>query len=195
MTGIGESGNAMDSMGASMGADHGLSEQAEAHGVYIFECRDKSGKLLWRETLDNVVCTQGKNTMLDAALAGSAYTVTGPYVGLISSTSFTAVSAADTMTSHTGWLEAGNANAPTYGSTRPTASWSAASAGSKALATGASYTFTGSGTVQGAFLTYGSGALATVDNTGGSLYSAGTFGTAQPVISGNVVTVSYSTSL
>lgn len=45
----------------------------------------------------------GKNVMLDNALAGSAYTVTGPFLGLISSSGWSSVAAADVMTSHSGW--------------------------------------------------------------------------------------------
>jgi hypothetical protein len=65
-------------------------EQAEAHGVYTVECIGPDGEVKWRDTIENVVCTEGKNVALDAALAGSAYTVVGPYMGLISSTSYTA---------------------------------------------------------------------------------------------------------
>src|SRR6187549_1787691 len=89
-------------------------EQADAHGRYEIECFGPDGKLKWREVIDNVVQTVGKNLALDTFLGGAAYTVTGPYMGLISSVSFTAVAAADTMASHAGWLEAGGTNAPTY---------------------------------------------------------------------------------
>lgn len=151
---------------------------------------------VWSDVFHNVVCTVGKNVMLDAALAGSSYTVVGPYMGLISSTSYSAVAAADTMTSHAGWLEAGGANAPTYTAPRKTCAWSAASAGAKALSASLSYSITGSGTVKGCFIVYGTGALSTIDNTAGSLYSAGTFtGGDQPVVNGNTLAVSYSTSL
>src|SRR4029077_11874811 len=100
---------------------------------YEIECRDKDGRLKWREVIENVVCTVGKNLALDTFLAGAAYTVVGPYMGLISSVSYTAVAAGDTMASHAGWLEAGGTNAPTYTGNRKTAVWSAATAGGKAL--------------------------------------------------------------
>jgi hypothetical protein len=188
--------NPVAAMSAAMSAGRGHGEAAEAHGTYVFRCFDREGgSLLWEETLDNVVCTQGKNTLFNAGLAGSSYTVTGPYLGLISSASFSAVSVSDTMTSHAGWLESGNANAPTYTGPRPTAAFAAASGGSIALVTAATFNMTGSGTVQGAFLTFGTGAVGTIDNTGGSLYSAGTFSVAQPVVNGNVLTCSYSTSM
>ena len=153
-------------------------------------------ELVRTDVFHNVVCTVGKNVMLDAALAGSSYTVVGPYMGLISSTSYSAVAAADTMTSHAGWLEAGTANAPTYTAPRKTCAWSAASSGSKSLSASLSYAITGSGTVKGCFIVYGTGALSTIDNTAGTLYSAGLFtGGDQPVVNGNTLAVSYSTSL
>jgi hypothetical protein len=171
-------------------------EQADAHGRYEIECIGADGKLKWRETINNVVQTAGKNLMLDTAFAGSAYTVTGPYMGLISSTSYSAVAAGDTMASHAGWLEAGGANAPAYTGNRKTAVWSAATAGGKALSAALSFAITGTGTVKGAFLVFGSGALATKDNTGGTLWSAGTFSTGdKAVVNADTLNVNYSTSL
>src|SRR5499427_408677 len=123
-----ERAHARECNDASVIRGSGLSEAAEAHGRYEIECIGADGQLKWREVIDNVVQTVGKNLALDTFLAGSAYTVTGPYMGLISSTSYSAVSAGDTMASHAGWLEAGGANAPTYSGNRKTAAWSAASA-------------------------------------------------------------------
>lgn len=174
----------------------GLGEKADAHGRYEIECLGPDGKLKWREVIENVVATVGKNLMLDTAFAGSAYSVTGPYMGLISSVSYTAVAAGDTMASHAGWLEAGGTNAPTYTGNRKTAVWSAASAGSKALSAALSFAITSTGTVKGAFLCYGSGAVNTKDDTGGTLWSAGTFSTGdKAVVNGDQLNVNYSTSL
>ena len=181
---------------ASVVRGNGIGEQAEAHGRYEVECIGADGKLKWRDTIENVVATVGKNLALDTFLAGSAYTVTGPYMGLISSTSYTAVAAGDTMASHSGWLEAGGANAPTYSGNRKTAAWSAAASGSKALSAALSFAITGTGTAKGAFLCYGSGALNTKDNTAGTLWSAGTFSTGdKAVVNGDTLNVNYSTSL
>jgi hypothetical protein len=181
---------------ASVIRGSGLGEHAEAHGRYEIECIGPDGKLKWREVIENVVCTVGKNLMLDSSLAGAAYTVTGPYMGLISSTSYSAVAAGDTMASHAGWLEAGGTNAPTYTGNRKTAVWSAATAGGKALSAALSYAITGTGTVKGAFLVFGTGASATKDDTGGVLWSAGTFSTGdKAVVNGDTLNVAFSTSL
>jgi hypothetical protein len=191
-----ERASARESSDASVIRGSGLNESAEAHGRYEVECIGADGKLKWRDIIENVVATVGKNLALDTFLAGSAYTVTGPYMGLISSTSYSATAAGDTMASHAGWLEAGGTNAPTYSGNRKTAAWSAASSGAKALSAALSFAITGTGTVKGAFLAFGSGASATKDNTSGTLWSAGTFTTGdKAVINGDTLNVNYSTSL
>lgn len=181
---------------ATVARPAGVDEACQARGRFEAVCYDKGGNEKWRETFDNVVTTVGKNLALDTYLAGAAYTVTGPFMGLISSTSFSAVAAADTMASHAGWLEAGGANAPTYTGTRKTAAWSAASAGAKALSAALTFAISGSGTVKGAFLVYGAGAVNTKDDTNGTLYSAGLFTGGDKIVSnGDTVNVSYTTSL
>lgn len=188
--------NAQDGTGCSLVRQGEVVEQMEVHGYFTAECYGPDGALKWRDEFPNTVCTIGKNVMLDSALAGSAYTVTGPFMGLISSTSFSTIDAADTMASHAGWLEAGNAHAPTYTSPRKTAAWSAASAGAKALSAALSFAITGTGTIKGAFLCYGTGAVSTIDNTSGTLFSAALFsGGDRAVLSGDVVNVSYSVAL
>lgn len=171
-------------------------EEAKLHGRYHCVCRDKDGNVKWEDWIENTVATVGKNLSLDTILAGSAYTVTGPYMGLISSASYSAISAADTMASHAGWLEAGSANAPTFSGTRQTAVFSAASAGAKALSAALTFTFTGSGTVKGAFIVFGSGAVATLGSTAGTLLSAGLFsGGDKTVASSDTLSVSWSLSM
>lgn len=173
-----------------------MADGLEANGVFKVECLDADGNLKWEDEFHNTVVTVGKNLMLDSFLAGSAYTVVGPYMGFISSVSYSAISAADTMTSHAGWTEAGGANAPTYTAPRKTCAWSAASAGAKALSAALSYAITGTGTIKGAFIVTGTGALSTIDNTAGTLFSAGLFtGGDRAVLSGDTVNVSYSLSV
>lgn len=186
-----EKANANASTACTMAAGHNVNEQAHAVGVFTAVLRDKDGNEIWREEFKNLVTTVGKNYLLDNGLAGSGYTAAF-YLGLISSTSYSAVNAADTMASHAGWLEAGATDTPTYSGNRKTAAWSAASGGSKALSAGLVFTFTGSGTVKGCFLTTDN----TVDGTTGTLYSAGLFtGGDQPVVATNTLTVSYTASL
>ena len=188
--------NAVESANMSVVSLAGMGESAQAEGVYTFKCFEyENGPLLWEDTIENVVCTLGKNLMLQTALTGSAYTVTGPYMGLISSVSYTAVAAADTMASHAGWTEAGSTNAPTFAA-RVAPAFGTASAGAISTSSATSFTMTGAGTLVGAFITYGTGAVTTLMSTAGTLLSAGAFtGGNQPVNSGNVVQVTYSLSL
>lgn len=191
-----EKANAQENTGCSLQRNSTHTEIAEAHGQYSVKCFDKDGNLKWEDIIENVVTTVGKNLALDTYLEGSAYTVTGPFMGLISSTTYSAVAAADTMTSHAGWLEAGIANTPTYSSGRKTCVWSAASAGSKALSASLVFAITGTGTVKGCFIVFGTGALSTVDNTAGTLYSAGLFtGGDKSVVNTDSLSVSYTASL
>lgn len=187
--------NAKENVKMSVSTLGNASDSLKPKGTYHVTCHDSNGSLLWEEDINNVVCTAGKNLALDTILSGSAYTVTGPYMGLISSVSWSATAATDTMASHSGWTEAGSTNAPTFAS-RGTVAFSSASAGSKSTSSAVSFTMTGAGTLEGCFLVYGSGAVNTIGSTAGTLLSAGAFTSGSQVVSsGNVVTVSYMLSI
>lgn len=270
---------------ANISALSGMVEGQRLKGRYGFKCYESQAALdrgdspLWEDHCDNVITNVGINLLLDTGLTGSAYTTTGPYMGLISSVSWTnlattissgayttgtgavtlttlaghglgvgdsftlasvtgtgsfaaldAVQIAttgtsgstlnfttapgltmtitggnvtttsgtrigDTMASHGNWTEAGGANAPTF-SARLTPSFSSAAAGSKTTSAAVNFTMTGNGTVEGCFIVYGSGAVATIGSTAGTLFSAGAFsGGAQVVQSTNVVAVTYTVTL
>jgi hypothetical protein len=66
----------------------------------------------WRDTIDNLVTTAGKNLLLDSVLAGEDYTAVGPFIGLISGVDYgVGPVVGDSMASHAGWAEAGDINA------------------------------------------------------------------------------------
>lgn len=169
-------------------------EIAAAHGVYIVECHDKDGTLRWSDTIENVVTSVGKNLALDSYLGasgGSAPGGTGPYMGLIDASGFTAVAAADSMGSHSGWSEFTG-----YSGTRKTCAWSAASSGSKALSASLTFSVNSTGVIQGGFIVYGSGAVNTISDPNGILYSCGQFsGGSKSVSSGDSISVSFTASL
>ena len=175
-------------------------ESVGMEGCYHVVCRDADGNIKWEEQFPNLVNAVGKQLMLDTLLGGSSYSVTGPYLGLISGASPT-FAAADTMSSHGGWTEFTNY---TVGGSavRGTATFASASSTgttpsnvTTAAATAIVYTITGGGgTVGGCFLTLGSGASSTQGNTGGTLYSAGAFTTAKVTTAGDTVSVTYSTT-
>lgn len=192
-----ERGNANGSQDASLVRRSSLIEAMFAKGKYVVECIGADGRLKWRDTIENVVTTVGKNLALDTFLAGSGYTVVGPFMGLICAVSYTTGPVAgDTMASHGGWTEGGTTNLPTYTAPRKTCAWNGAAAGAKALSAGLSFAITGTGTVKGAFLVYGTGAVSTIDNTAGTLLSAGLFtGGDKAVVNTDTLNVSYSLAL
>jgi hypothetical protein len=183
---------------ATMQANASIPEGMSAEGHYLVECRDAQGNLKWEEEFPNLVVAVGKQLMLDTLLRGSAYSVTGPFLGLIGNN--TTFAATDTMSSKT-WTEFTNY---TVGGTavRGTAIFAAStSAGATpsnitTSAAGAiTYTITGGGgTVYGCFLVTGSGAVNTISSTAGVLYSEGNFSVAKAVTSGDTVSVTYSTT-
>lgn len=187
--------NASILSGASVEQRSTHNESTSVIGVYTVECLDSNGAIKWTEIFSNLVTTAGKNLALDTFLSGSGYTVTGPFMGLINGNAGSAV-AGDTMASHSAWLEVGGANAPTYSGTRKTVAWSSAASGSKTTSSAVSFPITGSGTVGGCFIVFGSGAVATLDSTAGTLYSAGAFtGGSKTVANGDTLNVTYTASL
>lgn len=154
----------------------------------------------WDAKAPNIVTHVGMNLMLDNAF-GTGADLAGPFLGLIADDSYTAVAIGDTMASHAGWLEAGNLQNPTWDTpagVRGTPTFAAAANGAKAFSSAVSFTInsTGPDVVKGCFLVYGTGALTTIDNTGGVLWSAGLFTGGDKSLSDNdVLNVSYSTDL
>jgi hypothetical protein len=162
----------------------------QARGYYLFRCWSDRGKLLWEKSIDNVVATVGKNLAFNTFLNGSSYTVTGPYMGLIDSTGFTGVAVTDTMASHPGWNEA------TYYGQRLLCTWAPAINGSISLAGPNSYVIPVAASVQGAFINFGPGAITTIGDTGGTLWSAGVFsGGAASMPAGSNLQVYYTASM
>jgi hypothetical protein len=155
----------------------------------------------WRGEAPNHVTTEGANLALDTFLAGSAYTVVGPYMGLISSVSYTTTAIGDTaaqINGTNGWKEAGSStNFPLYTTPRKTCAWSAAAAKSKALSAALSFPIiTTGGTVKGCFIIFGTGALSTIADVNGKLWSAGVFTGGDKVVDvSDTLNVSYSSSL
>ena len=163
-------------------------DQMSIHGFYTAVCYDSEGNVKWTEPIVNLVTTVGKNFTLDTTLGNTAG---GAVVMGLKGTGTAVV--ADTQASHASWLEVGLANAPTYTGNRPTPSFSAASAGSKATSSAVSFSMTSTGTVAGCFINIGGSA--TKDNTTGTLFSAGDFSSSKAVVNGDTIAVSYTATL
>lgn len=188
-----------DSAVATLQTNAISAETVGVHGTYHVVCRDAEGNIKWEDQFPNLVVAVGKQLMLDTLLGGSSYSVTGPFLGLISGTGTYA--ATDTMSSHGGWTEftnytvGGSAVRGTATFTSATSSGSSPSNVTTAAAGAITYTITGGGgTVGGCFLVLGSGASSTQGNTSGTLYSAGNFSTAKVTTAGDTVSVTYSTT-
>jgi hypothetical protein len=180
---------AIDQMEASVQRRGGFEEVAEAHGFFEAVCRDQYGNEKWRDVIENLVTTAGKNDLLNKYMAGSSYTQT-VRMGLKGTGS---AAVGDTQSSHAGWSEVGLANAPAYSGNRPSVTMGAASAGSS-VSSGVVFSFTSGGTVAGAFIN--NGGSATIDNTTGTLYSAGDFtGGSKTVANGDSLTVTYTATI
>ena len=186
MPNMGDSINPKEELRSTMVAAAEMNDVYCPKGHYDIKCLDNTGKVLWEDGFDNLVPTVGLNQLLNQGATTTAF------MGLISSVGFTTLVAADTMSSHAGWNEAQNSgtNTPPYGTVRPSITWSSPAGGVINAGT-STFIFTGSGTVNGGFIVDGSGASATVANTGGVLFSEGTLATAQPVISGNTLLMTY----
>jgi len=164
------------------------SDSLAINGYYHAVCYGADGQVKWEAPIENLVTTVGQNLTLDTILGNSA---AGAVVMGLKGTG-TAV-AADTQSSHASWLEVGGTNAPAYSGNRPTPSFSAASAGSKATSSAVSFSITSTGTVAGCFINIGGSA--TKDSTTGTLFSAGDFSSSKAVVNGDTIAVTYTLTL
>ena len=147
--------------------------------VYSFECRKADGTLRWAEDRHNLVTTAGATDSLDKQFKASAYTAAW-YVGLTNTTP--TFSTSDTAASHGGWTEFTSYS----GGARSTLTLGTAASGSvDNSASKCVFTFTGSGTVGGAFVISNS----TLSGTTGVLYGGATLSATRPVFSGDTLTI------
>ncbi len=165
------------------GASH--SEVTSISGYYVVECFGADGALKWKDDIHNLVTTVGKNLTMDTVLGNSA---AGAVVMGLKSAGTAAVT--DTQASHPTWDEVGSAFSPTYSGSRKTPTFGAASGGSKSTSSAVVFSMTGSGTVAGCFINIGGSAA--IDDTTGTLFSAGDFTAgSKTVTSGDTLNVSY----
>jgi hypothetical protein len=170
-------------------------------GRFHTECYDKDGNLKWVDDYDNLVTTQGKQFLLDWALGGTAtaiatrmslFTAGSPAAGCTYAVPVVTEASSSLMNS----------------ATRPTPSWGAATGSgpiTKSWSSAVSVTIGAGITTPTAVL--GSmvfviadavGNMANVGDTataGAKLYSVGTFTNSKTVTGGDILNVSYTTSI
>jgi len=180
-----EKTNIGDICAASVDRGAGHHESVEMHGHYHVVCHGADGEIKWEDEINNIVTTVGKTLTITGALTNTAQGIA--YMGL-KGTGTALVG--DTQASHGSWLEVGATNAPTYTAPRKIPTWSAAVSGSISPTAAQVFAMTGSGTVAGCFLNVNG--TSAIDNTTGTLFSAGDFtGGSKPVTSGDTLSVTY----
>lgn len=195
-----ENANANESLGAALTRGAAFTEGAWAEGIYKVECRDANGDLKWTDEFHNVVCTEGKNAALQHFLKGSAYTA-GQVMGLIGNVTYSAPAAGNTASAiaTSGSGNSWNESTSSVSATRQTPAFGTPSAGSVSLSSSATFSITGTDTINGVFVLCRSAAgvapTTAVGNTSGAIWSAGAFSSAKAVTSGDTLSVSYTTSL
>jgi len=171
-------------------------EGAAGGGTFIFEARDKDGNIKWTAEAKNLTTNQGRQDMNAKYFLGSSYTAAW-FIGLVNNSPTPSYSVSDTMASHAGWAETTDYS----GSNRATANFGTATTADPSViantvasgGTVASFSITGTVTIDGAFLT------ATQDNSTntGVLFSVAAFETPgdRSVVNGDTLNVTYQFSL
>jgi len=147
---------------------------------YQFDCY-RNGLLVWSDGFPNMVMSVGKSALLDSTFFEGRAEFTW-FVGLVDSAGFSAFSAADTMSSHAGWVENDDYSALSRAAYVPTAAAAGVMTNSTAKA---SFSMNAVVTIQGAFLVDDGAKMDTV----GILYGAGSFNAPRNVLSGDVLSV------
>lgn len=147
----------------------------------------RKGQLIKVLDAYNDIVNVGKNYIFNVMFNnGTQIANNSWFIGLISLTSFTALAAADTMSSHSGWTEFtgySQANRVAWGSQTATAQ-------STSNTTPAQFDITSSGTVKGVFITSNS----TISGTTGTLWATALFGADVPVTNGDQLKITYTVS-
>lgn len=144
----------------------------------------RKGKIYDKYEFNNDITNIGKNTIFDVMFSDATQTPANSwYIGLINITSYSALAAGDTMSSHAGWTEF------TAYSQSNRVAWGPGDPSSQSItnATPATFSISGTGTVKGIFVTTNS----TKSGTTGILWSTGLFSADVPVVSGDELKITY----
>ena len=115
-------------------------------GKYTVVCKDKSGRIKWRNVAYNAIVNQGLDEILKIMFVAGAQVATW-YVGLIDDASFSALANTDTLNVHAGWLEFAD-----YTGDRKTAQFDAVIGQRTEITGSVDFVFTEAGVIKGLFL-------------------------------------------
>jgi hypothetical protein len=164
-----------------------LEDTFKPQGHFRIQHYDAKGREIGVYDVKNLVVNQGKNDILEVYFHdGTATAASGWYMGLISSSGYSAIAAGDTAASHSGWTEFTGYSE----STRQ--SWGQGAAASQSITNSTPVTFSinATGTVKGAFIITNS----TKGGTSGKLWAAALFSADVPVNNGDQLKVTYTLS-
>jgi hypothetical protein len=141
--------------------------------TYDVSCVAADGTEKWRETVHNLVTTEGKNNIIDNQFKASGFTAAW-YLGLKGTGT---IAAGDTLASHPGWSEV-----TPYSGNRPAIAFGTTAGGSNTAGT-VTIPVTGSATIAGAFI------CSVSAGTSGKLYSLSDFPSSRTVASGDTLNI------
>lgn len=170
----------------------GGASHAEAHqkmglkGKWQLE-HVRNGEVIGVQDFPNDITNQGKNSLFEIMFHdGTQIASSSWFIGLISSSSYSALAASDVMSSHAGWTEL-------TGYTQSTrVAWGPGAAASQSItnASPATFDINATGTAKGVFVVSNS----TKGGTTGTLWSTALFSADVPVANGDQLRVTYTVS-
>lgn len=147
----------------------------------------RGGKVIGTQDFPNDITNQGKNSLFEIMFHdGTQIASSSWFIGLISSSSYSALAAGDTMSSHSGWTEL-------TGYTQSTrVAWGPGAAASQSItnASPATFDINATATAKGIFVVSNS----TKGGTTGTLWSTALFSADVPVANGDQLRVTYTVS-
>lgn len=174
------------SVNANMVRNRKLESILNFHDPIVVEHWRKK-QLIGKYKTHNDITNEGKNTIFEVFFHdGTQIASSSWFIGLISNSGFSALAAADTMASHSGWTEFTGYSQSTR------VAWGPGAAASQSItnSTPATFDINASGTVKGIFVTSNS----TKSGTTGKLWATALFSADVPVNNGDQLKVTYTVS-
>lgn len=163
--------------------------KAKLGGKFIFECRDKNGRLKWQEEAHNIITNEGLDALLDIMLHGSTQ-ITTWYCVIVESDTNPAAGMTYATPTYTESIAYDEATRPEY---------EEAAASSQSItnsANKAQFTMNATKTIYGAALVGGGASASTKGNTdgGGTLFCYAKLGSSRSVVDDDVLNLTYTVS-